>query len=224
MIKKNKPLIALMVLAFTLTGCSSLPADTPAGTGAKDDPALMVVTGEFTEAKMAEVLAEIDGAKKYVSLDLSPMTGDVFDLAFLHGNGEDYIVSLKLPGATKSIADYDFRLHNGPVIIGRFPSLASVTIPDSVTYIGYGAFSCGNLTSVTIGTGVTYIGIDAFTDNQLTSFTIGSNVALDSLVTGSGYNRRTYVVFGGSSFDDFYNNNNKAAGTYTYANGNWRKQ
>jgi len=54
-----------------------------AGTGAKDDPVLMVVTGEFTEAKMAEVLAEIDSAGKYVNLDLSPMTGGIFDLEFL---------------------------------------------------------------------------------------------------------------------------------------------
>jgi hypothetical protein len=124
MIKKNKPLITLMVLALTLAGCSSMPA---AGTGTKDDPVLMVITGEFTEAKMAEVLAEIDSAKKYVSLDLSPMTGDVFDLEFLQGNGEEYIVSLKLPDATKSIAGFDGDL---PVGFRLFSSLISITIPD----------------------------------------------------------------------------------------------
>ena len=132
MIKKNKPLIALMVLALTLTGCSSLPA---AGTGTKDDPVLMVVTGEFTKAKMAEVLAEIDGAKKYVILDLSPMTGDVFVLEFLQKNGQEYIVSLKLPGTAKSIA-------RSSIPEDSFRKLTSVAIPNSVKNIEEDAFFC----------------------------------------------------------------------------------
>jgi hypothetical protein len=128
MIKRNKLLIVFTVLAFALAVCSS----TPAGTGTKDDPVLMVITGEFTKAKMAEVLAEIDGAKKYVTLDLSPMTGDVFDLAFLQRNGQEYIVSMKLPGAAKSIVGPS----HGGFYLDRFQSLTSVTIPDSVTTIG----------------------------------------------------------------------------------------
>ena len=41
--------------------------------------------------------------------------------------------------------------------------LASVTIPNSVTSIGYKAFAdCGNLTSITIGSSVTEIGNEAF--------------------------------------------------------------
>jgi hypothetical protein len=141
MIKKNKPLITLMVLALTLAGCSSMPA---AGTGAKDDPVLMVVTGEFTKAKMAEVLAEINSAKKYVNLDLSPMTGDVFDIAFLQKNGQEYIASLKLPGTAKNIVSSDF-------YIDRFPSLTSVTISNSVTSIGQSAFSvCTGLTAINV--------------------------------------------------------------------------
>jgi len=146
MINKNKPLIAIFALALTLAGCSSIPADTPAGTGAKDDPVLMVVTGEFTEAKMAEVLAKIDSAGKYVSLDLSLMTGDVFDLEFLQNKGMNYIVSLKLPGAAKSIiggSDDGFWSD-------RLNSLTSVTIPDGVTSIGWNAFGGTGLTSVTI--------------------------------------------------------------------------
>jgi len=73
---------------------------------------------------MAEVLAEIYATKKYVSLDLSPMTGSILDLAFLHGNGEEYIVSLKLSGTVRSIADSFDRFGD------RFLSLTSVTIPD----------------------------------------------------------------------------------------------
>jgi hypothetical protein len=42
-------------------------------------------------------------------------------------------------------------------------SLTSVTIPDSVTYIGSNAFyGCSSLTSVTIPDSVTYIGVAAF--------------------------------------------------------------
>jgi len=136
-----------MVLALTLAGCSSMPA---AGTGTKDDPVLMVVTGEFTEAKMTEVLAEINGAKKYVSLDLSPMTGDVFDLEFLNKNGQEYIVSLKLPGAAKSIAGFYGDYFDGVFIsFHLFSSLTSVTIPDSVTSISWAAFAgCSSLASV----------------------------------------------------------------------------
>ncbi|MDE5963120.1 MAG: leucine-rich repeat domain-containing protein, partial [Alistipes sp.] len=50
-------------------------------------------------------------------------------------------------------------------------SLTSVTIPDSVTEIEYGAFSgCSDLTSVTIGNSVTSIESDAFSGcSRLTS-------------------------------------------------------
>jgi len=140
--KKNKLLIAFTVLIFALVVCSS----TSAGTGTKDDPVLMVVSGEFTKAKMAEVLAEINGAKKYVSLDLSPMTGDVFDLEFLQINGQEYIVSLKLPYDATSIADT-----GGTLYLDRFSSLKTVTIPNSVINIGNCAFSgCTDLTAINV--------------------------------------------------------------------------
>ena len=56
--------------------------------------------------------------------------------------------------------------------------MTSVTIPDSVTSIGYSAFSgCSGLTSVTIGNGVTSIGYEAFRYcYDLTSVTIGEGV------------------------------------------------
>ena len=54
----------------------------------------------------------------------------------------------------RGIADYAFR---------GCRSLTSITIPDSVTSIGYAAFTiCKSLTSVTIGNSVTSIGESAF--------------------------------------------------------------
>jgi hypothetical protein len=51
----------------------------------------------------------------------------------------------------------------------------------------------------------------AFDRNELISVTIGANVVLS---------RRYHSSFDGS-FDDFYNDNGKKAGTYTYSNGQW---
>jgi hypothetical protein len=63
--------------------------------------------------------------------------------------------------------------------------LTSVTIPNSVTSIGSGAFgSCKGLTSVTIGNSVTSIGNDAFSGcNNLTSIEIPNSVT--SIGTGA---------------------------------------
>ena len=58
----------------------------------------------------------------------------------------------------------------------KYNQLTSFTIPDSVTYIGGLAFSGNQLTSFTIPNSVTYIGDQAFSDNQLTSITIPDSV------------------------------------------------
>ena len=70
------------------------------------------------------------------------------------------------------------------VSIGRYAfeysDLTGITIPDSVTSIGYGAFyGCRSLESVTIGDGVTSIGGYAFYDcRSLKNITIGSSVKI----------------------------------------------
>jgi len=88
--------------------------------------------------------------------------------------------------------------------------LISVTIPNSVTFIGGSAFGNNKLTSVTIPDRVTAIGWGAFAYNQLTSITIGANVTLRSVFD--------------NGFDDFYRENGKKKGTYTYKDGHWKSQ
>jgi hypothetical protein len=84
------------------------------------------------------------------------------------------------------------------------------------------AFGKNQLTSVTIPASVTIIGAMAFTENQLTSIAIGANVSLrvtayDAQLFPSD---ELFPSFD-NGFDEFYNNNGKKAGTYTYRNGQW---
>jgi hypothetical protein len=71
--------------------------------------------------------------------------------------------------------------------------LTSVTIPNSVTSIGYEAFRGNRLTSVTIPNSVTSIGGRAFLENQLTSITIPNSVTSIGALAFAG-NRLTSVT------------------------------
>ena len=59
----------------------------------------------------------------------------------------------------------------------EFENVTKIIIPDGVTRIGWYAFqNCSNLTSVTIGNSVTSIGVGAFSRTGLTSVTIPDSV------------------------------------------------
>jgi hypothetical protein len=95
-------------------------------------------------------------------------------------NGAITITGYTGTGETLTIPD---AVNGWPVVsIGsgafQYSSMAGVTIPNSVTNIGYGAFAyCTNLTNVTIPNSVTDIGISAFFRcDSLASVTIPNNV------------------------------------------------
>ena len=79
-------------------------------------------------------------------------------------------------------------------------SLASITIPNSVRYIGKMAFSsCSALTSITIGNSVTWIGDDAFSGcSGLTSITIPNSVWYIGKRAFGGCSALTSITIGNS--------------------------
>lgn len=96
---------------------------------------------------------------------------------------QKYGSGIKITFYTGSNTDIQFppQMFGLPVIrIGGWSrvatNLTSLTIPDSVIYIGSDAFWDNQLTSVIIGSGVTSIGNMAFAANQLTEIVIPGNV------------------------------------------------
>jgi hypothetical protein len=152
------------------------------------------------------------------------------------------LTSVTIPNSVTAIGNYAFynctslasvTIPNSVTTIGerafagnRFSKLTSVTIGNSVTTIGERAFEFNQLTRVTIPNSVTEIGRWAFyNNNQLTSVTIGTNVDIKEPAFWSDDVNSGYFISIG--FENAYDNNGKAAGTYTRPNTGstaWTKQ
>jgi hypothetical protein len=111
--------------------------------------------------------------------------------------------------------------------------LTSVTLPNSIIIIKSAAFADNLLTNITIPNGVVIIENNAFNDNNLTSIVLPPSVTtlgggggrgspfpdtITSVTIGANVNGDNFgFKYGGiNNFNAVYNNNNKAAGTYTY--------
>jgi hypothetical protein len=154
--------------------------------------------------------AKAAGERGYMSISAE-------DFALLDDSG----FRLKWQFGNMFIADYtgDNRDPVIPAEISRWPvtsigkdafrnnKLTSVTMPGSVASIGDYAFSSNALTSVVIPDSVAFIGNSAFSNNKLASVTMPGNVTLD---------RNALPC------KDSYEANGKKAGTYVYANDEWR--
>ena len=133
------------------------------------------------------------------------------------------LTSVTIPSGVTSIGERAFSDNQ----------LASVIIPSGVTFIGEGAFSGNQLASVIIPSGITSIGDMAFQGNQLTSVTIPGSVTsiqlnafrfnpLASITIGANVKLGNMVF--NDSFDRFYNEQGKKAGTYVLRGGSWSLQ
>jgi hypothetical protein len=128
-------------------------------------------------------------------------------------------------------------------------SITNVVIGNGVVYIGASAFSCyGNyendnqITGITLGSSIKYIGDSAFYNHRISTVVIPENVvfigsrAFEPRSSNSLINITIgrYVMFGtnddynhygafhdNGNFDTIYQNTDKRAGKYIYANGNW---
>jgi len=92
------------------------------------------------------------------------------------GAGGNVTIPAKINGKPVTMIIYPNGGYNG--VFRDCTSLTGITIPDSVTEIGWHTFSgCTNLANVTLGNGVTSIGVSTFSGcTSLTSITIPNSV------------------------------------------------
>jgi len=206
---KNLPVTTIgeeaFLFAFSETESESLVLYIPNGVTHIGNSAF--VSNYFTGAIIPDSVthigdyAFINNALKSITLpeSLSPIGRSAFN--------SNELISITIPNGLTYIGDAAFSEN----------LLTNVTIPYSVTSIGNGAFMDNKLTNITIPDSVTHIGLAAFRDNQLISIAIGTNVDLYEASNDLGF---TYYTFE-NNFEDFYKNNKKKGGIYTFRNGRW---
>ena len=133
------------------------------------------VEGEQKAWKKADLVARNWTNKDYEAIraNIVAVNAEVLDRKYLY----DILMGESL--VTKKAGEWPV-VHGKPTRIMDFAfqnnQLTEVTIPPSVTSIGYSAFYFNQLTAVTIPPSVTSIGDRAFTWNKLTAVTIPTSI------------------------------------------------
>ncbi len=147
-------------------------------TGIKDETVTEIIVPDYVTSISRSAFS---GCSSLTSITL-PFVGNTKDgtenthFGYIFASSSYSHINQYVPKSLKTVV-----ITSGKIYASAFEycsSLTSITIPDSVTSIGYDAFSgCKSLTSITIPDSVTSIGYDAFSGcNSLTSITIPDSV------------------------------------------------
>ena len=89
-----------------------------------------------------------------------------------------------------------------------YNKIKEIVFPPNISYIGSKAFYRNNINYLAFPDTITLIEAEAFAENPITKVTIGKDVEITKNAINKG-------------FEDAYEKNKKAAGTYRLENGNW---